>query len=830
MASGRALPGLRLLLLTGLTLSWVSFASALQWELQSSDAGDIPVPNGGDQQTACVVGDLDGDGVDDIIIGERTLAPAVVVYFLRGSTWVKEVIEPAVLDVEAGGDLADIDGDGDLDLVLGGDDAINEIWWWENPGSPPYPSGWTRRLVKNSGQSHQHDQVFGDFDGDGELELVFWNRNDNYRLYLADVPADPLVTEPWPRVEIFAAPERAEGLTKADIDLNGKIDIVGGGYWFEHVGGYDYTAHLIEAGRTYTRTVVDQFVPGGRPEIVLSPGDDIGPLRWYQWLDDAWQVTELDPVVRHGHSLSLGDVDQNGLPDFFVAEMHSPGAGDNARSRVFLNQGDGVFSAETVSVGIGNHESRLADIDNDGLLDIVGKPFNHDAPGLNVWFQVPVDPPAPDTLAAEIRWIRATDPDQVVHLQFSEPVTESSATDALNFNITGGVQVLSAVLAVDQRTVRLSVSGLVPGFQYSCSTQGVADLADPANLTDGSGPVLFRFRPWPRDAAGLQALYDFDQNGGGVVFDVKADGIPFDLDIPDTTAIAWTGGGLELVSATTLASLVPVTALTDACVASGEITIEAWIQTAALDQNGPARMVTISQDAQARNVTLGQGLPGGSSDQYVARFRTTTTDLNGLPTVATGDGTVSETLDHCVLTRDVGGNLNLYVNGDLLQQAPRGGDLSNWNPGYRLAVGGEPDPVSPRNWLGEFRLVAVYSRALTPTEVMQHYSLGADAPFVTVTAVPTSEVRFLAAAPNPFNARCALRVHSERPRQVEISVYDIQGRRVVTLAAKAQLEGGQNTFLWDGRNAAGSTSPSGTYFFRVTGEGWSEAVKVVMVK
>ena len=40
-----------------------------------SNAGQLPAPNGGAQQTACVVFDADGDGVNDIVLAERTQAP-----------------------------------------------------------------------------------------------------------------------------------------------------------------------------------------------------------------------------------------------------------------------------------------------------------------------------------------------------------------------------------------------------------------------------------------------------------------------------------------------------------------------------------------------------------------------------------------------------------------------------------------------------------------------------------------------------------------------------------------------------------------------------------
>ena len=47
------------------------------WIHKSSTTADLPVPCEGQQQTCCVVFDIDKDGVDDFIIGERTKTPSV---------------------------------------------------------------------------------------------------------------------------------------------------------------------------------------------------------------------------------------------------------------------------------------------------------------------------------------------------------------------------------------------------------------------------------------------------------------------------------------------------------------------------------------------------------------------------------------------------------------------------------------------------------------------------------------------------------------------------------------------------------------------------------
>src|SRR5207248_3013336 len=104
----------------------------VRWRHLTSKNGQLPVPNGGTQQTACVVFDIDGDGVNDIVLAERTQAPSVIWLRRTKDGWAKYVIDDTHGTPEAGGAFADVDGDGDLDLVLGGDYQSNEVWWYEN--------------------------------------------------------------------------------------------------------------------------------------------------------------------------------------------------------------------------------------------------------------------------------------------------------------------------------------------------------------------------------------------------------------------------------------------------------------------------------------------------------------------------------------------------------------------------------------------------------------------------------------------------------------------------------------------------------------------------
>jgi FG-GAP-like repeat len=361
-----------------------------RWTHLSSRAGDLPAPGASTEQTACLVLDIDQDGRNDIVITSRNAGAKMVWYRRTGLGWTIYPIDRG-LNIEAGGACADIDGDGDLDLVFGEDYTGSKLYWWENP-SPRFAAHvlWTRREIKDAGGKMHHDQIFGDFLGDGSNQLAFWVQRSEV-LLLSRTPHNPRKRALWPTMPI-AGVGPAEGLAKADVDCDGKIDLIGGGYWFKHQGGSEFKPMLIDDKSTSSRAAAGQLVEGGSPEVVFVAGDVVGRLKWFERSSGGWFAHDLlGGDVIHGHSLELADIDNDGHLDIFCAEMaqwtvqsKNPDNPD-ARMWIFYGDGEGRFTKELIATGIENHESRIADIDGDGDLDIIGKPFTFGAPGLDIW-------------------------------------------------------------------------------------------------------------------------------------------------------------------------------------------------------------------------------------------------------------------------------------------------------------------------------------------------------------------------------------------------------------------------------------------------------------
>ena len=83
--------------------------------------------------------------------------------------------------------------------------------------------------------------------------------------------------------------------------------------------------------------------------------------------------------------------------------------------------------------------------------------------------------------------------------------------------------------------------------------------------------------------------------------------------------------------------------------------------------------------------------------------------------------------------------------------------------------------------------------------------------------------------PNPFQHSTRIRFDLPRPTTVRLEVFDLQGRRLATLASGA-LPVGFHSREWDGRKDAGGHVRPGVYLYRLIAGEYRSQKKLIVLK
>jgi hypothetical protein len=100
--------------------------------------------------------------------------------------------------------------------------------------------------------------------------------------------------------------------------------------------------------------------------------------------------------------------------------------------------------------------------------------------------------------------------------------------------------------------------------------------------------------------------------------------------------------------------------------------------------------------------------------------------------------------------------------------------------------------------------------------------------YVSVTT-PALALALEQNAPNPFNPSTLIPFTLPQAARVELRVHDVRGAHVITLF-RGELGAGRHVFEWSGRNRAGSSVASGTYFYSLAVGQRTLSRKMVLVQ
>ncbi|MEM7201665.1 MAG: VCBS repeat-containing protein [Planctomycetota bacterium] len=325
-----------------------------------------------DQTRSLALGDVDGDGDPDLVVGNEYQRNRLFLNDGRGVFLdaTASSVPPDRLLLLGAGTTGDVDGDGDPDLVVGAVFEQNRLY--VNRGDGTFVDG-TSRLPAD--QDPSYSVAVGDVDGDGAADLVFGNVVLPNRLYLNDGVgnfADETAARMPPDTQNTYA------LAMGDVDLDGDSDLVLGNdgqnqlYLNDGAGRFvDVTATLMPQSIEPTRAVLLGDVDGdGDLDGVFG---NFGQDRLY--LNGArggapgfTDVTaERFPAgVLLTNAAALGDVDGDGDLDLILGDT---------RGRLYLNDGTGSFTDETEermpdARAVTTSGLALGDVDGDGDPDL----------------------------------------------------------------------------------------------------------------------------------------------------------------------------------------------------------------------------------------------------------------------------------------------------------------------------------------------------------------------------------------------------------------------------------------------------------------------------
>jgi hypothetical protein len=140
-------------------------------------------------------------------------------------------------------------------------------------------------------------------------------------------------------------------------------------------------------------------------------------------------------------------------------------------------------------------------------------------------------------------------------------------------------------------------------------------------------------------------------------------------------------------------------------------------------------------------------------------------------------------------------------------------------------------PAGPGGGAGvDIGLGTFYGRAELMADMLKVFGCPVETGVAGGTPGAASYVTMLLPpAPNPFNPETAVSFSLASKGQVNLAVFDVQGRRVRTLVNEVR-EAGRHVVRWDGKNETGQAVASGMYFTRMEAESFSATQKMTLLK
>ena len=295
--------------------------------------------NGPRESWGKAIGDINGDGLVDIVIGgQKKPKPSLLdkvliksgfkvdniknseLVWYENPGWDKHIVSTEY-SIRTDIAVADINNDGKNDIVI----TTNiGLIWLKNPG-------WEPVLINNK---KFHDVEVYDLDGDGSKEIIardqslFGHKNGN-KVYIFSM----LANNNWSPI-VINIPD-GEGIEIADLNNDNLLDIVVNKIWLRNPGSLDINKwekiNYSEGWDWDDVKIKVADINGDKyNDIVLTPAESVGGIYQISWFEStvidseiSWKLHTIDSNIESVfHSLATEDFDSDGDIDVLTAEMN----------------------------------------------------------------------------------------------------------------------------------------------------------------------------------------------------------------------------------------------------------------------------------------------------------------------------------------------------------------------------------------------------------------------------------------------------------------------------------------------------------------------------
>ncbi len=317
--------------------------------------------------------DVDGDGDPDIL-GTAFLADTVSWYENvsgDGLLWEAHVIRDIDLRPTAIHG-ADVDGDGDIDVISGAL-VFDTLFWHENVAGDG--SVWLTRLVW-AGVEDPHSVYAGDIDNDGDMDIAAAFSKANTVAWLENVGG---AGQLWSYHQVAGTALFAQSVHLSDMDGDNDLDIITASAnddlvtWWENTGvPATWNFHRISGTLRAPASVFAVDMDGDGDADVLSATSNSDSITFHENLGSglAWAAHTITAFANEARGVGAADLDGDGDVDAFAVGLSDNSISWHRNTSIHRSAHFPAMSVIPTSVSA---PARVltGDLDGDGTVDVL---------------------------------------------------------------------------------------------------------------------------------------------------------------------------------------------------------------------------------------------------------------------------------------------------------------------------------------------------------------------------------------------------------------------------------------------------------------------------